>query len=133
MTQNSSTGEVLIEGVFECHSLEDRVRRDAKVYGKTAIPEGRYEIVLTFSNRFQRILPLLLAVPEFEGVRIHPGNTDKNTEGCILVGSGVGEDKVTGSREAFGALFTKLEKVVKKEKVWVNVMNVGCLAPESLA
>jgi hypothetical protein len=84
-TDRSTIGELHVNGVFECFTLEDTVR-PVKIKGETAIPEGRYEVVVNFSERFQRPLPLLLNVPNFEGVRIHPGNTDKDTEGCILVG-----------------------------------------------
>ena len=71
--------------------MEDTVR-DEKIAGKTAIPEGTYEVVVNRSPRFKRDLPLLLNVPNFEGIRIHRGNTAKDTNGCILVG----ENKVKG-------------------------------------
>ena len=70
--------------LFICHTLED-VQRDVKIKAETAIPWGMYKVVITMSNRFKRRLPLLLDVPNFEGVRIHGGNSEKNTEGCILV------------------------------------------------
>ena len=63
---------------------------------------------LTMSQRFSRVLPLLLNVPMFEGIRIHPGNTSADTEGCILVGWGKGTDQITQSRDAFASLFSKL-------------------------
>lgn len=124
-TKNSTVGELLIDGAFFCYTLEDRVRRGAKVPGKTAIPEGNYEIALTFSQRFQKPLPLLLRVPDFEGVRIHTGNTQEDTEGCILVGTAQGLDQVTGSKEAFSSLWTKLTTANKKEKIWIEVRNAG--------
>ena len=71
-----------------CYSVEDRVRPEGeKVYGQTAIAEGIYELKNTFSNRFKKRLPILLGVKNFEGVRIHAGNTAENSEGCILVGT----------------------------------------------
>ena len=70
--------------MFICHTLED-VQRDVKIAGKTAIPWGMYKLIVNMSNRFKKRLPLLLDVPNFEGVRIHGGNTEQNTEGCILV------------------------------------------------
>ena len=75
-----------LDGRFGVLHLEDVVRQGEKVPGQTAIPEGIYTVQITFSNRFKRDLPLLLNVPNFEGIRIHPGNTDADTEGCILVG-----------------------------------------------
>jgi len=73
-TPRSTIGSLYVDGKFECYTLEDVVRLGEKVYGETAIPEGTYEVQITFSNRFKRDLPLLLKVPGFEGVRIHPGN-----------------------------------------------------------
>jgi hypothetical protein len=101
-------GTLSVDGRTECFTLED-VRReladrpvsDWKVPGKTAIPEGAYNVVVTPSVRFKRDLPLLENVPGFSGIRIHPGNTAADTEGCILVGAAKGPDQVTHSREAF--------------------------------
>jgi len=108
-------GELLVDGAHECWTLEDTVReRDGeavgnwKIPGQTAIPRGTYDVVVTFSNRFQRDLPLLQDVPGFAGVRIHPGNTAKDTEGCILVGAGKQYGMVTESRVAFQKLFDRI-------------------------
>src|SRR5437588_5321023 len=91
-------------------SLEDVVRADGvKIPHETAIPAGRYTVDITFSPRFNRDLPLLLNVQGFLGIRIHPGNTANDTEGCILVGRHRAGNAITESRAAFDALFPKLE------------------------
>ena len=70
---------------YVCETLEDAVR-EKKIYGKTAIPAGRYNVVNSFSNRFKRTLPEVQNVPGFLGVRMHGGNTDEDTHGCPLLG-----------------------------------------------
>lgn len=116
-------GKLYINDVFECYTLED-VERENKVYGKTAIPVGNYRVVVTMSNRFKRSLPLLLDVPNFSGVRIHPGNTSADTEGCILVGDKVDirSNYLGQSRVAFNRIFTKIEDALdNKEDVRIEI------------
>jgi hypothetical protein len=120
LSPKSTIGRLYIDGKFECYTLEDCVR-DKKIKNCTAIPAGTYEVVSTFSNRFQKYLPLLLNVPNFEGVRIHSGNTDADTEGCILVGQSKGTDSIGSSRAAFSTLFAKMKAVEKKEKVYITI------------
>lgn len=112
-SDKSSVGTLYVNGLKECHTLEDRDRHleegGEKVYGETAIPRNTYKVVITYSNRFKQPMPLLVDVPQFEGIRIHPGNTDQNTEGCILVGVGIGQDILYNSRQAYEKLFNKLE------------------------
>lgn len=121
-TENSTIGELSVNGKFECFTLEDKVRA-VKIHGKTAIPTGIYEITITFSDRFKKALPLLLNVPNFAGIRIHSGNTAADTEGCILVGTTKSPDKIGNSRVAFKALFGKIESALKKEKVFIEVVG----------
>ena len=79
-------GDLHIDGEFFCHTLEDEKRPDGvKVKHETAIQTGIYKVILTMSNRFRRVMPLLVDVPMFSGVRMHGGNTSKNTSGCPLV------------------------------------------------
>lgn len=88
-------GHLYVDGSYFCDTLEDRVRdlgKERKVPGETAIPEGRYEVVVNISPKFRRLLPRLLTVPHFDGILIHRGNTAKDSAGCILVG----ENKVKG-------------------------------------
>ena len=122
LSPESTIGDLLVDQTFECFTLEDPLRPE-KIPGKTAIPAGTYEVAVTFSNRFGRPLPLLLNVPAFEGVRIHPGNTPHDTEGCILVGSTVGPapNFIGNSRAAFDALFPKIEAAVRQGKVFIEI------------
>lgn len=106
-TDKATVGRLYVDDKFECFTLEDVVR-PKKIYGETAIPTGTYKVVVTMSPRFKRKLPLLLDVPGFEGIRIHPGNTAEDTEGCILVGLSEGKDRVNESRKAFQALYDKI-------------------------
>lgn len=116
-------GEMYIDGEFKCYTLEDVVRpANEKVFGETAIPYGRYRVTITHSNRFGRDLPLLNNVPNFSGVRIHPGNTAADTEGCILVGLGKTENTVTQSRLAFTGVFAEIRDAIEHgEEVWLEV------------
>lgn len=84
-TNKSTFGTLEISNVFRCYTLED-VERNIKIKGKTAIPKGKYEVILSYSPKFDRTMPLLLNVTGYEGIRIHAGNNSNNTEGCILVG-----------------------------------------------
>ena len=125
---SATIGELLINDKHLCDTLEDRVRPEGeKVYGKTAIPEGTYEVKLTHSLRFKKILPEILNVPNFSGIRIHTGNSSKDTEGCILVGTwdGEKEDWVGNSRIAFDELMALLEEATNnKEKVTITVKSL---------
>ena len=131
-TGRSTIGELTVDNNFECFVLEDKDRglqqgmpvselMALKIKAKTAIPTGRYEVVVSFSDRFKKMLPLLLNVPVFEGIRIHPGNTDENTEGCLLPGKTKSPDFVGSSRIAFTALFDKIKAAIQREKVFITV------------
>lgn len=106
-------GKLYLNGAYECETLEDQDRNledgGAKVFGKTAIPRGKYIVIIDYSTRFKRDLPHVLNVPQFEGIRIHSGNTVEDTEGCILVGNTKVGNQVLQSRVAFNALMMKLD------------------------
>ena len=103
-------------GMKVCDTLEPTWRDykggELKIPRKSAIPEGTYRVVITKSQRFGRYLPLLVGVPGFEGVRIHSGNTSRDTEGCILVGHNLQVGKVLWSR----ITLEKLMKLIENEK-----------------
>lgn len=122
LSEGWTLGQLYLDGKFECFTVEDKVRPlEEKIPGKTAVPAGRYEVQITWSPRFQRMLPLLLAVPGFAGVRIHPGNTAADTEGCILPGRSrdIQAGVVRESRVAFDALFAKLQKA--EDAIWLEI------------
>jgi len=113
-TPEYTTGRLYVNDVVFCVTLEDCDRHlednpNAKVHGATAIPRGTYKVIVDYSNRFKRELPLLLGVPGFEGVRIHPGNTAQDTEGCILVGRSRTAGFVSDSRATFSRLFLLMD------------------------
>lgn len=110
-----------INGKYFCDILEDTdrgLRKDMtleeikklKIKGRTAIPTGTYTIIITYSPKYKKQMPLLLSVPGFEGIRIHSGNTHKDTEGCLLVGENKEVGKVLNSRYTYNRLFTKLKE-----------------------
>lgn len=119
-------GRLAIDGVFECWSLEDQVRQGPKIAHETAIPAGRYALDITRSARFGRMLPILLNVPGFEGIRIHPGNSAADTSGCILVGQGRANDSILGSRLALEALQPKIAGALARgEDVHITIENAA--------
>lgn len=124
---SATIGELLVNDKNLCDALEDRVRPEGeKVYGKTAIPEGTYEMVLSYSPRFKKILPEILNVPNFTGIRIHCGNSSADSSGCILVGTwdGEKEDWVSDSKVAFNKLMSLLQKAAdNKEKITITINN----------
>lgn len=102
-------GHLYINGDYYCDVLEDVDRelsndmseeqiKKIKIYGKTAIPTGRYKIEVTYSPEFKRYLPILLNVKGFSGIRVHSGNTAEDTLGCLLVGFNKEKGKVLNSR-----------------------------------
>ena len=114
------------ENKYFCDTLEptwrDYEHGAYKVKGRSAIPEGRYAVVISYSPKFKQWLPILLGVPKFEGIRIHAGNTAKDTEGCILVGQNREVGKVLDSRKWLYELKQKIvEAKDKGEAVWITI------------
>ena len=118
------------EDRYFCDTLEptwrDYEHGAYKVKGRSAIPEGRYAVVISWSPKFKQWLPILLGGPDFnrkwQGIRIHAGNTAKDTEGCILVGQNREVGKVLDSRKWLYELKQKIvEAKDRGESVWITV------------
>jgi Family of unknown function (DUF5675) len=122
---DATLGRLEIDGIQTCYTLEDIVRPEGvKIPGSTAIPAGTYRVQITYSPRFKVDMPLLVGVPNFQGVRIHPGNMADDTEGCILPGMEYRGSMVTRSREAYNILFREIrEALLVHEDVYIEIIN----------
>ena len=125
-------GKLYINDKYFCDTLEDTDRGltqsmteqqivSKKVYGETAIPTGTYRIIISYSNKFKKQMPLLLNVTGFAGIRIHSGNTEKDSLGCILVGKNKAVGKVLESRDTYSKLFSILQEANKKETIKITI------------
>lgn len=101
-------GHLYIDNVYFCDTLEDPWR-EVKIPHETCIPLGTYKVIITMSNRFKKLMPLLVNVPNFEGIRIHSGNVSADTSGCILVGQNKIKGMVVNSRLTFDNLMDKIQ------------------------
>jgi hypothetical protein len=128
-----TAGKMYWNGELLCYTLEDPVREikgkpvaEWKIKGETAIPEGKYRVILTKSPRFKRILPEVLNVPGYTAVRIHAGNQTKDTDGCILVGMYDGNEAdnwLGSSRKAEDLLVAKIQEAINTgEEVWLTIL-----------
>jgi hypothetical protein len=122
-TAKSTIGELSYNGVFLCYTLEDKVRgpKEKKVFAQTAIPAGRYQLIIDESTRFKRLMPLVVNVPGFAGVRLHGGNDCDDTEGCPLLGMEKGPDTIWNCPPAFEKLFKTLTKALTEGKVYLVI------------
>ena len=113
-------GKLYINSIYFCDTLENPDRglyqnmeyntiSKLKVDGETCIPYGQYNIFITMSPKFKKPMPLIYPVKYFEGIRIHPGVTVKDTEGCILVGEKESEGTLRDSQEVFEKLMKLME------------------------
>jgi hypothetical protein len=122
-TELSTIGELYMpDGSFQCFTLED-VIRTYKIPCKTAIPSGAFEVIINWSNRFNKLMPRVLGVPFYQGVLIHTGNTIEHTEGCILVGKKKDSDKIYESMLAFEDLFPKIRKMCGEGKLFLEIQG----------
>jgi hypothetical protein len=130
-------GELYIGDKLVCYTVED-TERETKIPKVTAIPRGRYQVKRTFSNRFQHDTLELQDVPNFTGIRIHPGNTAVDTEGCILPGFQRTDHGVLDSRFAVAELdkwydaatLNPVDKVPTGEEVWITITGIAPVAWE---
>lgn len=107
-SEKKTIGRLFIEGDYY-YTLEDAVR-DVKIAGETCIPYGVYDVKMTMSMHFKKVLPLLIGVPNYTGVRIHSGNTEADTQGCILVGMSIKNETLRNSKLAMVKIMDKLYK-----------------------
>ena len=123
-TATRTIGQLWLAQRAVCYTLEDPIRDGPKVIQETAIPVGRYRLVITLSQRFGVPLPLLLDVPGFEGIRIHSGNTSADTSGCLLVGLGRTPETITQSHLALSAVQGIIASALSQSRtVWLTVRN----------
>lgn len=126
-------GDLLVEGEMHCHTLED-LPHEEKIPGETCIPPGVYAVELTsspaviaghmWSPHAAGLLPHLVAVPGFEGIRIHAGNTDKDTRGCILVGGWNGGEFLFNSRKSLESLMDVIEvAAIGRQPITIEVFD----------
>lgn len=127
-------GDLFIKSSFFCNTLED-VDRDLnkdgdlsdygemKIYGETAIPYGRYRVIVTRSPKFNRDLPLILDVKHFTGIRMHRGKTINNTSGCVLVGENTKKGQLTNGEHYENKLTAILKAYIYAgEEVYINIV-----------
>ena len=124
-------GRLYVDGNYFCDTLEDTVRDlnkngkfdngEKKVYAKTAIPYGTYEIKWTYSPRFKKYTPQLMNVPSFEGIRIHAGSTPADTAGCLLLGENKKVGMVLNSRVTINKFYPIIKKACSKGKVTIEI------------
>ena len=134
-TDESTIGNLTIDNKFECFILEDKDRGlndnltleqilKVKVYGKTAIPYGRYEVDWTMSARFKVMMPILLNVKGYSGIRIHKGNTEIDSLGCLLCGTRKKNNMITESTLATRNLYTKIEAAKKQgQRIFITIIR----------
>jgi len=134
LKDDRTIGEMIMDGKHFAWTLEDRMRElhdvsgwhwigSLKVPKLTAIPAGVYEIITSYSERFQRVLPMMLSVPNFEAIRIHGGNGPDNTEGCILVGANKDAERIWNCAGVVAELTYRIRDATASGKVFCEVLN----------
>ena len=127
-TLDHTVSDLYIDGEYFCKVLEDVDRglkstdslehiKRVKVMHQTAIPTGKYRLALTYSDKYKAYMPLVMNVPGFKGIRIHPGNTKEDTSGCLLLGKG----SITQSRKTFSEFMAILKKAITNQSVFIEI------------
>jgi len=130
LTEKYTQGVLYVNGIFFCHTIEDKVRAKAgmwkrifKVKAQTAIPYGIYPVAVTWSPRFKRQLTGVFNVPDFLGIRIHNGTSELSSEGCIIVSYHVEKPgRLVNDKAAMNQLCILIEDAQKKEKVTLEII-----------
>ncbi len=124
-SQISTIGVISVDGVKCGFTLEDVARAEGvKIPDHTAIPAGEYEAVNDYSERFKKIMPHILNVPKFDGVRLHKGNRTSETSGCLLLGLQKAQDLVYNCDPTYDYVFHSIDQAMKrKEKVIISIIN----------
>ena len=130
-SEKYTEGKLYINGEYFCDTIEDKVRNlpkicpkqpnctcKEKIFGETAIPKGIYKVILSFSNRFKKILPEILKVEHFSGIRIHGGNKSEDSHGCILLGIKSKDGEVLSSQITIKKFILLLEK---EKEITINI------------
>ena len=130
--ENSTEGNLYIDGKWFCNTIEDRVRakpgewkKELKIYGKTAIPYGRYPVLVTWSNRFKRRMVGIFNVPDFEGIRFHWGTSELSSAGCIIISYKDDDEKhrLIMEKKATEDLIKRVEDYQKQGKVFLEIVD----------
>jgi hypothetical protein len=132
LNEECTEGKLFIDGTFFCYTIEDKVRAkpgewktEVKVYGKTAIPYGKYPVLVTWSNRFKRQLTGVFNVQDFEGIRLHNGVNETSSAGCIIVSKKQDPKgkRLINDKTAMNELCDLVAVAQKKEKVWLKIVD----------
>lgn len=132
--ETRTVGQLYVDGELECFTLEDKVREQPgvpvekwKVQDETAIPSGNYRVTLENSPKFGPDTITLNNVPGFKYIRIHSGNHEDHTEGCLILGNRLNDDgtiRYGSTRPAVAKLKAKIKKALEQgQKVNITIIN----------